>query len=762
MSKYKKTVSVIVPMYNVQGLIGETVESLKKNKSNIEFLLIDDGSTDNTYEAAKRAIGYDYRFKIFRQINQGVSVARNLGLKKAKGEYVMFVDSDDLLSESAIDKLYFAAKENGADFTYGAVKKFDSKREWTIDAHRRHNVFSPGIKTINKNPEILFFIGVAGKIISRDILDGIYFPIGMKFSEDTVLMFQSFVRAKKIFTISDVVYYYRERDVEQHDASATQNKSKYSFEYFCDVTRSINICKSELYSNSNISDRDKINFLKKYYDRIFAYELWPLFMKSLASSRSKALDHMLGFIDSHSKEEINKIPAIRLYLIKVFIDKIYLLKLNDFNVYRRILNSIFSKLNDDVKSLCRKPEVYGQKWADSELIAEGNREISFLHFAKVKSKKYFWHSIKNNEKKIGNLIFKTAKILPIDTKKVIFATHKFKPVGENFSHVISKVDKKKFKIYKFLGENSSIKVRLLRYYHYATAGVIFLEDYHKPIYGLKFKKSAKIVQLWHACGAFKKFAHAALDGEDSNPIELERRAHSSYTNVITSSKHLNEIYAESFGVSLNSVQDIGVPRTDIFFNKKYIERISTEYEKIFDRNKVNVLYAPTFRGHSSVRGSFFLNIDWSAFDKDFFEKHRLIIKLHPIVKNVYPKIPESLKDKVHVLDSTHNANDLMIFSDILITDYSSLIFEYSLLNKPILYYPYDLDSYYNERGFYFEYNDYVFGEVVFDTKSLKNAILNYEKSMESYSPKREEFIRRFMSSCDGNATRRLISNVFDK
>lgn len=761
MSKYKINVSVIVPMYNVQGLISETIESLKKNNSNIEFILIDDGSTDNTYVSAKESIGHDYRFKIYKQNNQGVSVARNFGLKKAKGEYIMFVDSDDILSESAIDKLYFAAKDNASDFTYGAVKKFNSSREWTIDAHRRHNVFSPGVKNINTNPEILYFIGVAGKLISRDILKDIYFPVGMKFSEDTVLMFQSFIRAKKIFTIPEVVYYYRERDVALHDASATQNKSKYSFDYFCDVIRSINICKSDIYSCKNLSEQEKINFLRKYYDRIFSYELWPLFIESLSSNRVEALKEMAFFVSSHSKEEINKIAAIRLYLIKVFIDKVFLLKLSDFYLYRNILNSIFDNLSDDIKILCRKPEYYGQKWIDSELFVGKSKVNSFIAFAKIKYKKYWNYLIKKNENKIANLIFNAAKILPTNSKKIIFATHKPKPVSENFEHLISKVDKKKYCIYKFLGSNSSIKARLIRYYHYATAGVIFLEDYHKPIYGLSFKKSTKVIQLWHACGAFKKFAYAALSGEDSNPIELERRAHSSYTNVITSSSYLNEIYAESFGVPLSSVKDIGVPRTDIFFNKSRIEKISVEYQKIFDRSKVNVLYAPTFRGHSSIRGSFSLNIDWSAFDKNFFEKHRLLIKLHPVVKNVHPNIPESLKNKVFILDSTYKANDLMIFSDILITDYSSLIFEYSLLNKPIIYYPYDLDSYFRERGFYFPYEEYAYGEVVSSSKQIPDAIINATDKYKKYESHRKIFREKFMSSCDGKSAERLLSYILN-
>ena len=108
-------VSVIIPMFNVENLIAETINSLKKNRCNIEFLLINDGSTDNTYKNAVLAAQDDSRFKFIQKTNSGVSETRNVGLAQAQGEYILFVDSDDLMADYAIDKLYFSAIEQDAD-----------------------------------------------------------------------------------------------------------------------------------------------------------------------------------------------------------------------------------------------------------------------------------------------------------------------------------------------------------------------------------------------------------------------------------------------------------------------------------------------------------------------------------------------------------------------------------------------------------------------------------------------------------------------
>lgn len=757
-------ISVIVPMYNVENLIAETLESLAKNTSNLEVIIVNDGSTDNSLYKAQEFSKKDNRFKVYNQKNQGVSAARNYGIDLAKGKFITFVDSDDLIPDYALDNMFELAKSENADFIYGQVKKFNSLKQWSNSNYIKHNLFQQGSKNLVNNPELLFFLGVAGKLISRTLLGRLRFPIGVKYTEDQVVMFQMFLNAEKIFTTENLVYLYRERDLDSNEASATQSQNTKSFVFFKDSLNTLTTCREVVYANINLSEVEKINLLKSYYNRIFTFDAWPLFIKTMKyddENVNNALKYFYEFISQHTVLEINEIATFRYYFIKVFIDKIYMLSFKNFYYYRRILRFLFDNFSDEVILLCEKPNVYGEKWLDSYKIANSRLDKSIVHFNLVRTKKFVFNKMKNDPQFIREKYFPLLSKLPIEKNKVVFATNRKKPMASNFSTVYEALKNENVKVYKFLGETNSVKTLFNRYYHIATAEVVFLEDYYKPIYGLNFRKETKVVQLWHACGAFKKFAFAALGSNDSNSLEFESAAHNMYTQVCVSAENLVPIYADSFNIDKRNIIPVGVPRTDYLFNDDKKSSIKNKVLKKYPdlRNTINIVYAPTFRGSSAVRYRFNLNLDWAMISSTLPPNYKLIIKLHPVVKEVYPPIPDFVKDKVVLMPSAESIDDLMVFCDCLITDYSSVIFEYSLLDKPLILFPYDIDTYFDERGFYYPYDEYAYGETVYNTYELIQAIKNSRFNHHDFADKRKLFINQFMSACDGQSTKRLLKNV---
>jgi len=126
-------VSVIVPVYNTEEYIEECLMSLKKQTlKDIEFIIIDDGSTDKSYEIMQKYAKNDKRFRIFHQENQGVGKTRNFGIDKARGEYIGFVDSDDYVSKNYFEELYKVADKYNADMAViiHTVKFSDKQREY--------------------------------------------------------------------------------------------------------------------------------------------------------------------------------------------------------------------------------------------------------------------------------------------------------------------------------------------------------------------------------------------------------------------------------------------------------------------------------------------------------------------------------------------------------------------------------------------------------------------------------------------------------
>lgn len=291
----------------------------------------------------------------------------------------------------------------------------------------------------------------------------------------------------------------------------------------------------------------------------------------------------------------------------------------------------------------------------------------------------------------------------------------------------------------------------------AQSKYILVDDFYPIIYPIKLRRGTKLIQVWHAMGAFKTVGFSRLGKPGGpNPRSL---THRNYTAAITSAEGIRKDYAEAFGISIDKVFPTGVPRTDIFFDQQYIaevrERLYQTYP-ILKRKKV-VLFAPTFRG--AGQNSAHYNFDWIDFDrieKELGDDYIFIVKLHPFIKNT-DKVPV---DNPMFLDLTfeREINDLLFVTDILITDYSSVIFEASLLNIDTIFYVPDLESYTEGRDFYYPFERYTFGQVVENMPDLITSIKEPKTDIE----KLEAFKHHFCNACDGNATKRFVDTLFEK
>lgn len=760
-------VSVIVPMYNVENLIAETIQSLKNNFSSIEFLLIDDGSKDNTVLKAKEAIGDDKRFCIIEKTNSGVSDTRNLGIKLARGTYLLFCDSDDLMTDNAIDKLLLSAIGEKADLVLGGIKRFNSTKIWTIPAHDKHNLFTKGHKNIEKNPELFFSMAPYAKLMHKHLIKENFFPKDIHCAEDQVVVFCALTKAKDIYCIGDYIYLYRERDLDKNAQSITQQRDLKAYLFLTDIISVMQICHDNIMNNSNYDLKQKQQIIIKYYERALTFDVYPLFIRVLKhqpDNTDRAFLLIQNFLQSFDDDFFNQVAGFRYFFLRNLIDKIPLIKLRYFSCYYSLLKTVFGKLSDKTCAACEKH--WGKKWFECLAFVQKNMASAFFYFIYLKNKKQFFQYLNaNQEDIIKNYIFPIYRLLPIDNNKIVFATSTKGKTSGNFTFLLNEIKRKDstYKIKKFLGYSNSFLRNLSRYYHLATAKNIILESYYRPLYGLNLKKETNCIQIWHACGAFKKFGFSAIGSGDSNSEEFEKNAHKFYTHVVVSSEITGNIYSEAFGVPKHKIYPLGVPRTDIFFNQAKIlkikEQILSGYPNL--ANTINVLYAPTFRGNPSERTRFSLPFSFEIFD-GLPNSYRIIIKLHPVVNIENIKIPKKYQEKVIVLPSSQDVNEWMIFCDILMADYSSLIFEYALLNKPIVFYPYDLDKYFDERGFYFDYYSYTYGEVIKNQQEIVSAILNAKKIMNDFDEQRQSFLDKFMSECYGKSSQKIIDNIIHR
>jgi len=364
---------------------------------------------------------------------------------------------------------------------------------------------------------------------------------------------------------------------------------------------------------------------------------------------------------------------------------------------------------------------------------------------------------------------------PIKKNLVVFAVHRFNKLPYNMELLYDLCNKNGYICKLFLmGDIKHIKSNIVRSIktfisvfnfikYYAICTTIFVDNYFPYLYAIKPRKGVNVVQLWHGCGAFKKFGYSCINkkfGFSELSLKLFP-THNTYTDVMVSSPTVIPYYAEAFNCKPSIIKPFGVPRTDWYFNKYNLSSSVLKIKEMFPeigKRKV-LLYAPTFRGKTTV--SYFYDIiNYNYLSFHLKDKYVFLTKYHPYTIKLSKLESENTLPENFVYDITDKLTieDALCASDIVITDYSSLIFEFSLLERPMIFLAYDLDEYDNDRGFYLPYRDFVPGPIVKDNDSLFDAILNAysDESLE----KVKVFRDKFMSSCDGNSTDRIYKYIF--
>lgn len=356
----------------------------------------------------------------------------------------------------------------------------------------------------------------------------------------------------------------------------------------------------------------------------------------------------------------------------------------------------------------------------------------------------------------------------IYTEKIIFVETHAECLSDNYELLYNRLQQNGYDIHvHYLRVASSgwahIVIRTSRLiWDMATASCVFLNESNSAFGSFSMRKGTKLVQLWHACGAFKKWGYSVSDksfGDDKRTLDVYS-GHRNYNLVPVSGEAVCWAYEEAFGLQdkTNIVKPIGVSRTDVYFDEKRKKEAYSGLSKLDLKIKGRkvILYAPTFRGEiRQAKAPDRLNLETMF---QLRGEYVVLVKQHPFIKEPL-EIPERYRDFCMEITNQMSIEDLLMVADICITDYSSIVFEYSLMQRPILFFAYDLDEYYDERGFYYPYESFVPGPVAVTTEELVD---NIEKINQFDMEKLKEFRQQYMSGCDGHSTERILESIFGK
>lgn len=338
------------------------------------------------------------------------------------------------------------------------------------------------------------------------------------------------------------------------------------------------------------------------------------------------------------------------------------------------------------------------------------------------------------------------RCLPLRNVVLFYTIRADGTLADNAKAVYDAVDCKKIVFAHKLPH--SLKIKPIAYFYLLTSRVIVTDDYVRYMSAVRLRKGQSLIQIWHACGAFKKFG---LDAPSTRSETEEKSLHYQYTAVVVTSEKCKDFYAGAFGINKNVCMPLGLPRTDklLFEKEKMRENVLKKYPEL--RGKHIYLYCPTFRELNGERTVYDPKINWSALSDELKDDEVFVIRRHPVMDYSLTD-----KDYPNIIDLTSESTlELTAVSDIIITDYSSVIYDACLLSvSPVFYCP-DYKDY--ERGFYLKFPEDLPGELVTESGKLLETVRITKENPPA--DKIKKFIGEQMEACDGKSTERVATLI---
>lgn len=300
------------------------------------------------------------------------------------------------------------------------------------------------------------------------------------------------------------------------------------------------------------------------------------------------------------------------------------------------------------------------------------------------------------------------------------------------------------------------------YYWYLAKAKYWVNNQNLPHY-LRRRKDGVFIQTWHGT-PLKRMLHDIdeVHGRADDYLERVSRAVQQWSVLLSPSAYATAAFRSAFRYQ-GPVLEEGYPRNDVLALGKDTDAGLAIREKLgIPADRKVVLYAPTFRDDQSSgtgRFSFELPFDLEKFHKRFGAETVLLLRMHVLVSSKL-EIPESASESVFDVSAYPEIQDLHLASDILVTDYSSVFFDFAILQRPMVFFAYDLERYRDTlRGFYLDYETEVPGPIVQTEEALFEAIAAAGDSGRADEERLKKFVAKYAPGDDGYAARRVVDKL---
>ena len=372
------------------------------------------------------------------------------------------------------------------------------------------------------------------------------------------------------------------------------------------------------------------------------------------------------------------------------------------------------------------------------------------------------------------LMFRIVRRLPADPNRVVFESGLGRQYADSPRYLYEELVRRGSPMRKIWAYHGKIHTDDLRtevverlsvaYFWHLARAKYWVNSQNFPYY-LKRRPDGVFVQTWHGTPLKRMLRDVAeVHGRDDGYIDRMLQAAAQWSVLVSPSPYASKAIGGAYGYT-GPVLELGYPRNDSLLAENRDELAERVRRRLgLPAGKRYVLYAPTFRDDQVTnrkgRFGFELPFDLTRAVERLAPDTVLLLRMHVVVSSVI-EIPVELQGRVVDVSAYSEIQDLYLISDAVVTDYSSVFFDYALMRRPIVFYAYDLDDYRDRlRGFYLDYPADLPGPVVTSEDELYDALNDLPGVQARFAERYEAFLARFAPADDGHAAARVVDAVF--
>lgn len=741
--------TIIIPMMKPCPYLTECMDSLAQQNTRMMDVLIvrdfEDEECQKEIEELKKTYATKFPVEqVYLEDESGLSGLRNYALMNCQGEYVMFMEPEDTLAEGTIKELLDAVPNLPVPLVYCRVKP---KHRLVSGYHEEYeeevvHLFETDSAKLEKRPAI-------DQTEANYEKDAISYMVELRdhLEDFTVLgcMFhKSFLKENDIL-FSDSIHFYPDAPfISKVLMNASNTLSIKEGAYI----RRNGTFRYEIEKGRGIKERmkDYMNCYDQAYSMCISN---PGMMLLIQETMCTRYVNMVIRLIAKSKDQ-------------AFVDAIY-------QTYHDQMNRVDKRVIASFSALERK---------HLKLLKKGDEKASIAYmktYIRKKKREYFFRKKAVFLRTIADRLFGNMDVLE---RYILFESGHGQRYYSDPKYIYRYLQKNYPGEYRCIwvannkeladrieGHRITVRQNSLRYFYYVLRAKYWIRDTRQPIWWYKAPEQ-RFIATWLGTPMQKWFLdkQAFLDGEPALRRGLKAQV-DQWDYVISANDYTSECLKSGLGVRSSQILRIGQPRNDLFFEKDCeTQKKQLKEEMGLPADKKTILYAPVWREEEAtdVGDMYKMQLGLHRMKETLSEDYVVLIRIHDHITGKMI-LDKALEGFVYDFSFYDDVQELMLVSDMMITDYSSMIFDYACLKRPIYFYWYDREIFEkNLDQFYYSFEEASLpGPVCSTTQEIINYIKETDHGMEQFSEAREEFYQSYCS-VNGHASETLARKCFQE